>query len=226
MAHRVISSDSEDEYDAPVQKNKPIKNNQIMDLTDESEDSDNPDINSFSSSASSSSDIYSEPESSLNVSLSPIQARRTMKQRTILSDDEEDDNSQPSEGRKPTSNDKGNSENKDTPGNSSVHSESSSSEVNSPREEQTEVSKEINKENTPPLPYNLPPKKPVVKPVQVPSQAKPMNRVQLMPAKGLPQDPQSVLIPATHNQVAAYQLSHTRPALLKQLDNVKVSVIV
>lgn len=222
MAHRVISSDSEDEYDTPIQ-HRPIRSNQIIDSTDESEDSDNPDINSFSSSASS--DIYSEPESSMYASLSPIQVtRRTMsKQRTIMSDDEEEESdSQLSEDRKPTS---GRFENKDKPENNSVRSEASNSEVNSPGEEQREVSKETNKENRSPLPQNLPLEKPMAKPIQGYSQAvKPMNQTRLMPAKALPQP---VLIPPTQNQLPhdQYHLAHTRPALLKQLDNVKVSIL-
>ena len=223
MAHRMISSDSEEEYDAPIQ-HRPIRSSQIIDSTNESEDSDNPDINSFSSSASS--DIYSEPESSLNASLSPIQVTRKTKskQRTILSDDEEESDSQPhpqpNEGRKPTSS---KVENESTLENNSVCSEASNSEVNSPGDEQREVSKETNKENTSPLPQNLPPEKPMAKPTQGHSQATPVNQMQVMPAKELPQP---VLIPATQNQVPQYQLAHTRPALLKQLDNVKVSIFV
>ena len=97
MAHRVISSDSEDnDYDAPIGKSQVTRNIKRIVDSDEEEDSlDNPDISQFSSSASSS-DVYSEPESSPNESFSPIQVtnKRIAKQR-VLSDDEEDPNFSP-----------------------------------------------------------------------------------------------------------------------------------
>ena len=225
MAHRVIS-DSEDEYDAPIGKSKVNRNNRIIDSNDEDEDSvDNPDINSFSSS-SSSSDVYSESESIANESFSPLQVahKRMARQRVILSDDEEEDPSlsQP-DARKPASTKKvENEDDKDASTTASVSSrEVMGDEANTPegtgkeRTEKSSVSGESNKENTSPPSNNLLPEKPAIVPLLGVTQAKP-PLVQV-PAKGAPQ-----AVAAAQTQVPAYQLSHTRPALLKQLEYVKV----
>ena len=233
MAHRVISSDSEDEYDAPVGKNKVIRNNRIIDSNDEGEDSvDNPDINSFSSSSDSSSDVYSEPESTPNESFSPVRVahKKMANQRVILSDDDDDSFSLPRDARKPSSNKEKleNKENKDT-STKAMNVQLSSrgvvgGEFNTPEgtgKERTENcgdSSESNKENTLPPSKNLlaggVPEKPATVPVLQVSQAK----LPIMKA------PQAVMMTA-QKQVPTYHLAHTRPALLKQLDYVKVRTI-
>ena len=225
MAHRVISSDSEDEYDAPVGKNKVIRNNRIIDSNDEGEDSvDNPDINSFSSSSDSSSDVYSEPESTPNESFSPVRVahKKMANQRVyILSDDDDDDDSfsLPRDARKPSSNKEKleNKENKDTYTKAMNVQLSSRGVVgggfNTPEgtgKERTENcgdSSESNKENTLPPSKNLlaggVPEKPATVPVLQVSQAK-------LPVMKAPQ---------------AVMMIAQRPALLKQLDYVKVRII-
>ena len=259
MAHRVISSDSEDDdYDVPIGKSKVIRNKRIVDSYNEEEDSvNNPHISSFSSSASS--EVDSEPESNANESFSPLQAahKRMTKQKVILSDDEEEDPSfaPPKDDRKPAIDKKmikqrvilsdeeedssfsppkddrklvGNKvDNKDalTTANAEmnvqlVSREVVGDEVNTQEEEETveertESSSESNKENTPPPSNSSLPEKPATALVLGVSQAKPLVHV---PAKeGL----QTVM--TAQKQVPAYHVAYTRPALLKQLEYVKVS---
>lgn len=261
MAHRVITSDSED--DDVIGKSKVIRNKRIVDSYNEEEDSvDNPDINSFSSSTSS--DVYSEPESISNESFSPLQVthKRMAKQRVILTDDEEEDPSYspPKDDRKPAINTRmakqrvvltddeeedqrfspskddrepaiNKVDNKDASmtGNAKMNAQLGSREVvggevntheEGTGEERTESSGESNKENTSPPSNSSLPEKPATVPVLGVSQAKPLVTCTTL-AKEVPQ-----AVVRSQQQVPTYHVAYTRPALLKQLEYVKVRIIV
>lgn len=232
MAFRVINSDSEDEDDVPMRKNKPARNNQVIESSDES---CNPDIDSFSSS-----DVYSEPESNPNESFSPLQVtrkQRRARQKAILTDDEEEDPSYaPSNEAKEAISNKGNAIESREESKSEVEDNSSES-VNSiittnggelggteednslegTGKEREDDNKENNKENTSPSSHKLPPEKPLFVPMLASSQATSMIQPLVVSAKRPP--------PAvTHTQApnSTFSLAHTRPALLKQLEYVKV----
>ena len=176
-------------------------------ITDSSGEEDGPNINSFTSA---SSDVNSEPEVNLDETFSPMQVlhkRFPKQQRNLLSDDEEDD---PLPIR-PVSN-KEKAKDRDTP---DLHSETANNDINTHEgagREEKDDSEEANKENKSPPLHNLPSGKPVTVPMLGASLAKPLSQPPVMPTKV-----------AAQRQVPTYQLACTRPALLKQLDNIKVS---
>lgn len=253
MAHRAISSDSEDEHDTPILRNRPIRSNRLADTDDEDEELTNPDINSFASSIHSeesnlsepanpdidsfTSSIYSEPESNLSESFGPLQVarKRTSKQTIIVSDDEEVIDISNESTESPGNIDKAEIEDdkillEDNSLHSNVTERSADipgrviTKVNTTEESEVEEREEqINaKENNIPSSSSLLPAMPLTVPVLDASRTNPIS--QLPPAIVDKVPPQTVTT-AKQQQASTYYLAHTRPALLKQLEHVKVSNI-
>ena len=206
MAHRVITSNS----DTRIQQNRSFRNNQV--ITDSSNKEDSFNINSFTSA---SSDVYSEPEVNLYEAL--IRAPRKMypKQQRILLFDGEEGDPLPT---RPVSRKEKAEDGDDPLKNNPFHSKAANNDINAHKgagREEKDDSKETNKENKSPLPDNLPSGKPVTVPMLGTSLVKPLSQPPVMPTKV-----------AAQRQFPTYQLACTRPALLKQLDNIKVIISV
>ena len=181
---------------APVNTNKGVINS-----SDEAGDD-------LDSSSSESGDAYSELESNINESASPLHMtqKRTLHEKVIISDDEQEDPSF-SPTRKPAIN---------IEMGSTRSGELDRDEVKTSESQLLQREVNGNKENTTPPSNNSPPEKPLIVPVLGTLQTKPTAQMQGLPSKKPPQ-----VMTAPH-KAPTYPLAHTRQALLKQLDYVKV----
>ena len=148
------------------------------------------------SSPSEPSDVNSEPESTLNESARPLRMTQRGKLNEKINDEEKDPSFLPA--RKST-----------------INTETASTRISQQIIDEVKTfEREVNgnKENTTPPSNNLLPEKPLLGALQTKSLA----QMQGVPSEKPPQ------VMAAPHKAPTYHLAHTRQALLKQLDYVKV----